>query len=448
MHTPSSAGESARTASAAASISDTTVQKQPKRAAAAAFMGTAIEYYDFYIYALASALIFGQLFFKTDNAFIGTMASFATFAIGLFIRPIGGIFFGHIGDKIGRKKSLMITLFLMGISTVCIGLLPTFEQAGIIAPILLIVLRLVQGLAVGGEWGGAVLIAGEHAPTGRRAFFASFAQLGSPAGLILATLAFKLITSMPEEDFLSYGWRLPFLASFAMLIVGFLIRHGVHESPEFVEEQQKKQTQPATQVPLMELFKESKAVIGLALCANVLGVAGFYFATTFMVAYTTQFAGLDKAMILDAMLIVAILHFFNTPIAAYFGEKLGTRKFLIITSAICAITPFLMFPLVLKGSLGWVALGLWLPMWCMSSFYSLVAGFTSSLFPVHLRYSGISVAYQMCSAVAGGLTPLIATSIAQQSGGSTLALSLFFTLLCVISCVAVLRLNPKKYPTH
>lgn len=436
-------------AAVASTNSDVQTGKQPKRAAAAAFMGTAIEYYDFYIYALASALIFGQLFFKTDNAFIGTMAAFATFAIGLFIRPLGGIVFGHIGDKIGRKKSLMITLFLMGFATVGIGLLPTYSQAGIVAPILLIVMRLLQGLAVGGEWGGAVLIAGEHAPKGRRNFFASFAQLGSPAGLIMATLAFKLISSMPEEEFLSYGWRLPFLASFVMLLIGLFIRHGVHESPEFLEQKEKqaKQTTP-TQVPLVQLLKESKKIIALALCANVLGVAGFYFATTFMVAYTTQFAGLDKAMVLDAMLIVAILHFFNTPIAAWIGEKLGTRHFLMVTSALCAITPFFMFPLVLQGTLGSISLGIWLPMWCMSCFYALVAGFTSGLFPVHLRYSGISVAYQMCSAVAGGLTPLIATTIAQQSGGSTLSLSLFFSALCLISFIAVVLLHPKKYPTY
>jgi MFS family permease len=204
---------------------------QPRRAAAAAFIGTMIEWYDFYIYATAAALVFGALFFPSDDKLFSTMAAFGTFAVGFFARPLGGIIFGHIGDRIGRKKSLIITLLMMGVVTVCIGMLPTYTQIGVAAPVLLILLRIVQGIAVGGEWGGAVLMAGEHAPKGRRNFFASFAQLGSPAGLILSLLAFSAVTRLPEEDLMSWGWRLPFLASSLLLLVGLAIRLGVNESP-------------------------------------------------------------------------------------------------------------------------------------------------------------------------------------------------------------------------
>ncbi len=203
-----------------------TASAQPRRAAAAAFIGTMIEWYDFYIYATAAALVFGALFFPSDDSLFSTMAAFGTFAVGFFARPLGGIVFGHVGDRIGRKKSLVITLLMMGIVTVCIGLLPTYAQIGATAPVLLILLRIVQGIAVGGEWGGAVLMAGEHAPKGRRNFFASFAQLGSPAGLILSLLAFGAVTRLPEEELMSWGWRVPFLASALLLLVGLAIRWG------------------------------------------------------------------------------------------------------------------------------------------------------------------------------------------------------------------------------
>ncbi len=430
-----------------------TMQKQPLRASTAAFIGTMIEWYDFYIYALASALIFGQLFFKTESVFIGTMAAFATFAIGLIIRPLGGIIFGHIGDKIGRKKSLIITLFLMGFATVGIGLLPTYAQVGIYAPILLIILRMVQGVAVGGEWGGAVLIAAEHAPRGRRAFFASFAQLGSPAGLILATLAFRLISSMPPEAFMRYGWRLPFLASFILLIVGFIIRKNVNESPEFLENKQRDHQmqhglRSPTKIPLVVAFKQAKNLILLGIGANVLGIAGFYFTSTFMVAYTTQYLHLERQLILDVLLLVSVIHFFNTPIAAWIGEKIGARYFLLLTSAMGCLTPYLMFMLVDTGHFSLMTIGIALPVIFLSAYYAVIAGYISGLFPTAIRYTGISMSYQICGAIAGGLTPLFATYLAQQFIGQWWPLALFFSMICMISFYSVWRLHPSKYTTY
>ncbi|MBX4145264.1 MFS transporter, partial [Ralstonia pickettii] len=205
--------------------------KQLNRAAWTCSLGSALEYYDFALYTLASALVFGPLFFPGENRFISLLASFGSFAVGFFARPLGGVIFGHLGDRIGRKKALMTTLMMMGVATVCVGLLPDYSTVGLLAPVLLVALRVVQGIAVGGEWGGAVLMAGEHAPQGRRTFFASFAQLGSPAGLILSLIAFRAVTSMDKADFLAWGWRLPFLASAVLLVVGILIRLGVNESP-------------------------------------------------------------------------------------------------------------------------------------------------------------------------------------------------------------------------
>ena len=270
---------------------------QPRRAAAAAFIGTMIEWYDFYIYATAAALVFGALFFPSDDKLFSTMAAFGTFAVGFFARPLGGIVFGHIGDRIGRKKSLIITLLMMGVVTVCIGLLPTYAQIGAAAPVLLILLRIVQGIAVGGEWGGAVLMAGEHAPKGRRNFFASFAQLGSPAGLILSLLAFSAVTRLPEEDLMSWGWRLPFLASSLLLLVGLAIRLGVNESPEFLaSREQASKSQHKEQAPVMEVLRTAWRPLLLCIGANTLGIAGVYFTNTFMIAYTTQQLELPRSM--------------------------------------------------------------------------------------------------------------------------------------------------------
>jgi MFS family permease len=269
-----------------------------------------IEWYDFYIYATAAALVFGQLYFPSHDPFVSTMASFATFAVGFFARPLGGIVFGHLGDRIGRKKALMTTLMMMGVATVCVGLLPDYSKVGVLAPVLLVALRVVQGIAVGGEWGGAVLMAGEHAPQGRRTFFASFAQLGSPAGLILSLVAFRAVTSMDKADFLAWGWRVPFLASAVLLVVGILIRLGVNESPEFARVKEANRT---VKLPVAEVFRSASGLVLLCIGANTIGIAGVYFTNTFMIAYTTQYVGVSRSLILDSLFAVAIIQFVAQP---------------------------------------------------------------------------------------------------------------------------------------
>ena len=415
--------------------------RQPARAATAAFIGTMIEWYDFYIYATAAALVFGELYFPSHDPFVSTMASFATFAVGFFARPLGGLIFGHLGDRIGRKKALMTTLMMMGIATVCVGLLPDFSKVGLLAPVLLVLLRVVQGIAVGGEWGGAVLMAGEHAPQGRRTFFASFAQLGSPAGLILSLIAFRAVTSMDKADLMSWGWRLPFLASAVLLVVGILIRLGVNESPEF---QRVKDTSKTLKLPVAEVFRSAWGLVLLCIGANTIGIAGVYFTNTFMIAYTTQYVGVARSLILDCLFAVAIIQFCAQPLAAWLAERIGAARFLKLAALCAMLSPYPMFLLVQRGSVVPMVIGIAIAVVCMASFYSVIAGFVSGVFDTRVRYSAISLSYQVCGAIAGGLTPLVGTWLAHRYAGAWWPLAVFYTCLAGISLLCIAALDARR----
>ena len=415
--------------------------RQPARAATAAFIGTMIEWYDFYIYATAAALVFGELYFPSRDPFVSTMASFATFAVGFFARPLGGLIFGHLGDRIGRKKALMTTLMMMGVATVCVGLLPDFSKVGLLAPVLLVLLRVVQGIAVGGEWGGAVLMAGEHAPQGRRTFFASFAQLGSPAGLILSLIAFRAVTSMDKADLMSWGWRLPFLASAVLLVVGILIRLGVNESPEF---QRVKDTSKTLKLPVAEVFRSAWGLVLLCIGANTIGIAGVYFTNTFMIAYTTQYVGVARSLILDCLFAVAIIQFCAQPLAAWLAERIGAARFLKLAALCAMLSPYPMFLLVQRGSVVPMVIGIAIAVVCMASFYSVIAGFVSGVFDTRVRYSAISLSYQVCGAIAGGLTPLVGTWLAHRYAGAWWPLAVFYTCLAGISLLCIAALDARR----
>ena len=422
---------------------------QPRRAAAAAFIGTMIEWYDFYIYATAAALVFGALFFPSDDKLFSTMAAFGTFAVGFFARPLGGIIFGHIGDRIGRKKSLVITLLMMGVVTVCIGLLQTYAQIGALAAVLLILLRIVQGIAVGGEWGGAVLMAGEHAPKGRRNFFASFAQLGSPAGLILSLLAFSAVTRLPEDALMSWGWRLPFLASALLLLVGLAIRLGVNESPEFLaSREQAAKSLRKEQAPVMQVLRTAWRPLLLCIGANTLGIAGVYFTNTFMIAYTTQQLEIPRSLILECLFVVAIIQFCIQPLAAWTAEKIGATRFLCLVSVLAMASPYPMFVLVSSGQAPLMILGIALAVVCMASFYAVIAGYVSGMFETRVRYTAISLAYQVCGALAGGLTPLIGTWLAHRFIGQWWPMALFYSLIAAVSLICVLALSRRHAHAH
>ncbi|POR47921.1 sugar transport protein [Paraburkholderia eburnea] len=412
--------------------------RQPARASLAAFVGTTIEWYDFYIYATAAALIFGKLFFPSHEPFYSTLASFGTFAVGFFARPLGGLVFGHLGDRIGRKKALVATLSIMGVGTVGIGFLPTYESAGALAPALLVALRIAQGIAIGGEWGGAVLMAGEHAPKDKRTFLASFAQLGSPAGLILALLAFRSVAHLDHAALFSWGWRLPFIASAVLLVVGLLIRSGVGESPEF--EAIKAQRRTAS-LPILDVLRDSWRVVLLCLGANVIGVAGAWFVNTFMLNYTTQTLGLDRGLILDCLFIVAFIQLFTQLASGWFAQRVGAGRFLTLAAALAMLSPWPMFMLVSTGKPVAIVIGIAITVMCMCSSYAVMAGFMTNAFAVRVRYSAISISYQCCAALAGGLTPLLGTLLAHDFPGQWWPLALFYSALAGISlvCIAVLE---------
>lgn len=418
--------------------SSASVQRQPVRAATAAFAGTTIEWYDFFVYSTASALIFPQLFFPNSDPSVGLLASFATFAVGFFARPFGGFLFGHLGDRFGRKRALIATLLLMGTATTAIGLLPTYSQIGIWAPILLILCRILQGVSVGGEWGGAVLMAGEHAPKEQRTWYASFAQLGSPAAVLLSMGIFAIVTRMSGDSFAVWGWRIPFLLSFVLLIIGMMIRLGVNESPEFAEATERK---TISRFPIVEAFRSATKPIIFTLLAFTIGTAGFYFTNTFLIAYTTRTLGLDRSLILECLAMVAVVQFIGQLIAAKVAERIGDSKFLLIASALAMLAPYPMFLLVeLKSQFGIVA-GVSLATLCASGFYAVIAGYASKVFPVEVRYTSISAAYQLGGAIFGGFTPMIGVVLSGNYPGQWLPLAIFYSVLAGVSFLGVLLLS-------
>ncbi|WP_313318014.1 MFS transporter [Pseudomonas sp.] len=411
---------------------------QPRRAAAAAFVGTTIEFYDFYIYATAAALVLGQVFFPSSNPLLSTLAAFGTFAVGFIARPMAGMVFGHLGDRLGRKKMLLVTMVLMGLATTGIGLLPSYATAGIWAPVGLIALRIVQGISVGGEWGGAVLMASEHAPAKRKVFYASFAQLGSPAGLLLALIAFRLVSSLEPEEFLSWGWRLPFLASGVLMLVGLVIRFGVEESPEF---QAAKAKQEVVKYPVLEVVRDCWRQILFAALAVTIGSAGFFFTNTFMITYVTTYQGIPRATILDCLFLVTILQFLTQPLAALLAERIGEGRFLKLVALLCMAVPYPMFMLVGTQNLVLMTAGIAMAVVTLSALYAVIAGYMTQAFPAHLRYSGISLAYQLICAIAGGSTPIIGTLLADRFAGQWLPLAVFFTALSTLSLIGVCGLS-------
>lgn len=407
---------------------------QARRAAAAAFIGTTIEFYDFYIYATAAALVLGQVFFPSDNVHLSTLAAFGTFAVGFIARPMAGVVFGHLGDRLGRKKMLLFTMALMGIATTGIGLLPGYATAGIWAPIGLIALRMLQGISVGGEWGGAVLMASENAPAGRKTFYASFAQLGSPAGLLLSLIAFRLVSSLDQEAFLSWGWRVPFLVSGVLMTVGLMIRSGVKESAEFEAVREHNET---AKYPILEVLRDGWKQVMFAAFAVTIGSAGFFFTNTFMITYVTQYQGIARSTILDCLFLVTIIQLLSQPVSALIAERVGEGRFLKMTAFLCMITPYPMFLLVGTQNIFLMTLGIAIAVVILSALYAVIAGYMSLAFPARVRYSGISLAYQLCCAIAGGTTPLVGTLLAGEYAGQWLPLAIFFTLLSGLSLIGV-----------
>lgn len=405
--------------------------REAGRIAFAAFVGTALEWYDYFLFGTAAALVFNRLYFTTLDATAATLAAFATFGVGFVARPLGAVLFGWMGDRIGRRPALLITVVSIGVATGLIGLLPDFASIGIAAPLLLALLRLVQGVAVGGEWGGAVTIAVEHAPPEKRGRYAALPQIGSPVGTLLSSGAFSLVLLLPADQFDSWGWRLPFLAAFPLLLVAVYIRQKVEESPVF-EEMEKQEAR--SKVPAIDVFRHAWGRLLIAIASAMLGVGGFYVMTTFAISYGTDTLGLSRSLMVNATLVAAVV---QIGVIIYFGrlaEKLGPGRVTMWGGIATAVIAFPVFWLIDTASPVLVVLAVAGGVGFLSIAYAVSGALLTELFPANLRYSGVALAYNLAGALSGFL-PFIATALLESAGGRSWIASALFLGIALITAV-------------
>jgi MFS family permease len=407
----------------------------------ASFIGTSIEWYDYYIFGTAAALVFGQLFYPSFSPAAGTLAAFATFAVGFVARPLGAAVIGHFGDRLGRKSMLVLTLVLTGGATFLIGVLPTYAAIGLAAPLLLVVLRLAQGFGVGGEWGGAVLIATEHAPPGKRAVYGSFAQFGVPVGVLTSNLAFLAVAPLSDEDFLSWGWRLPFLASIVLVVIGILVRRRLQDAPEF---ERLKKERTVSKVPVAELFRRDPLTLALASFAAIAPPAIGYSVIVYMLTYGTQVVGFSRPLLLTLILLSTVVWIATIVASAVLSDRYGAKPIYVIGAVTAVVWPLPMFALVDTGNAGLAFLA-----FCVAAIVQgLIVGaqgrLFTEIFDVRYRYSGASIAYQIGGMIGGAVTPIAATWLFSVYGSST-AIALYLTAVCLLSLLAILAL---RVPSH
>ena len=404
-----------------------------RRVAFASFLGTAIEWYDFFLYGTAAALIFPKLFFPQFSPLAGKLASFATFGVGLIARPVGGLVFGHFGDRVGRKSMLVITLVLMGGATFLLGLLPTFEEIGVLAPTLLAVLRFLQGFAVGGEWGGATLMAVEHAPERSRNFYASWPQFGVPVGLVSSTVMFTAFSSLTGEHFLVWGWRVPFLFSIILIGVGLFIRMRIVESPAF---ERVKERRAEARLPVLELLRSCPLAALLAVGMCLITVSGFYVNTTFTLSYVTGRFDLGRNVPLIGQLLAGASEFVALLIFAPLADRIGNRA-IAIGSPVCVVLfsyPYFMLVNTGRPALIWLAMSLLL--FTGSALYAVTGVLLAELFETRVRYSGISFGYQMAGLLSAP-APLICTALVHWAGGASWPVATYLAGNAFITFIAV-----------
>lgn len=404
------------------------------------FFGSVIEWYDFYLFGIASAAVFNGLFFPEFSSTAGTLASFATLAAGFIARPVGGIIWGHFGDKVGRKQMLVLSIVLMGVATTVVGLLPTYATIGIAAPVLLVAMRLVQGVSAGGEWGGAVLMSMEHAPK-RRGLSSSVAQMGLYGGILLANGVFAVTAAVTGDAFLDWGWRIPFLISAVLVVIGLWIRLGVEESPVFKEARDQEALAAADKpaadkptVPLVEVIRHPKnLLLSIALVLGAFAASAVY--GTWIVSYGIA-DGFPRADILNAVLVAAAIGLVFQPVFAYLSDLVGRRVVVGVGAVLQAASIPVMFALMDSGSVGAMYLGISLAAFTHAIVYSPLGAWLGELFPTTQRYTGASLGYQIAGTVGGGFTPLICASLFAASGGTT-GISLFIGATCLLTVIAV-----------
>ena len=409
------------------------------KVALASMIGTSIEWYDYFLYGTAAALVFNKLFFPSFDPLVGTLLAFATFSLGFIARPVGGIVFGHYGDKIGRKKMLYITLMIMGLSTACIGLLPTYSLIGIWAPVLLITLRLLQGFGLGGEWGGAVLMAVEHAPANRRGFYGSWPQLGAFVGLLLSTFVFRAVSKLPDAAFLSWGWRIPFLASFLLVAVGIWIRLTISESPVFLK--LKKEEKAVAKMPIIEAITKHPKNILIAMGARFAENGLFYIFTVFSLTYISTYLKVPRIIGLNGLLWAAFIGIFTCAGWGALSDKLGRRPVYMYGAIACGVLAFPFFWMLGTRDPMIITLAIVIPVTLgHAAMYGPQASFLSEMFSARVRYSGASLGYQLASIFAGGLSPLVATYLLSRgiaAGKGPTFIAYYMIGLVMVTVIAV-----------
>ena len=417
-----------------------TLRRNQLRAIISASVATTVEWYDFFLYGLAAATVFPQKFFPSSDPFIGTMLSFTTFFVGFVARPIGGAIFGHFGDRVGRKQLLVYTMIVMGASTMAVGLTPGYDVIGVWGAVFLTAGRILQGLAVGGQWSGSVLMASEWTDPKRRGFTTSFAQVGAPAGMVLANGALALMTAfMSDQMFLDWGWRVPFLASVALVITGFYIRSGVKETPVFEE---LKKTGAVVKAPLVKVLRQNGREVALTALLRTSQQVCFYIFTTYVITYATTILGFSRGLVLNMVMVMALVSCFANPLFGHLSDMYGRRTITAIGCAIMLVYPFIYFSLLDTKSLSLVFLAIVLSNPLQDIQYGPQAAFISESFPASLRYSGSALGYQLASITAGGPAPLIATLLLREYGTS-IAIAWYISICSMISLVCVFLLKDR-----
>ncbi len=418
-------------------------QSSVRRAVAGSFVGTAIEWYDFFIYGTAAALVLGPQFFPGGSDLAGTLAAFGTLAVGFIARPFGGVIMGHFGDKTGRKSMLVISMLLMGLATVGIGLLPTYDAIGVWAPIILVALRFIQGVGVGGEWGGAVLMATEHAPKNKRGLYGAAPQMGVPAGVVLANVVFLLCTQLTtEQQFLSWGWRVPFLLSIVLVAVALWIRLGVMETPAF---QAVTTEDRAAKLPILEVLTTSWRTVLLAggtfIATN--GIA--YVFMVFVLSYGTTELGFSRGTMLALLIASCPVWMVSMAVSAHLSDVLGRRRVYVTSTVALLVVSAVFFTLLDTGSLPVMLVAMLALAFVLGCTVGPQSALFAELFPAHVRYSGASLGYQVGAILGGGIAPLLATWLYAEFG-TTVAVSGYFVAVSVISlaCTVVLLRRPHE----
>jgi len=408
--------------------------RDKRRVLLAALSGTTIEWYDFYLYGTAAALIFNAQFFPSENAFASTMASFASLAVGFLARPIGGIIAGHLGDRIGRKSLLVASLILMGVGSTLIGLVPNYAAIGWWAPAALVVLRLVQGLAAGAEWGGSALLSVEHAPARRRGLFGSFTQIGSAAGMLLATGAFVIVqAATTEAQFAAFGWRIPFLASAVLVAVGLWIRLGVHDAPEFTAVKEAGETD---RVPVLTVFRHHWRPLLVTIAQRIAQNSVYFLITVYVLSYLVQTHG-DKEAGVNAVMIGSAVGLFTAPFWGWLSDRVGRKSVTVFGYVAIGVFGWIFFGYLSTGALALLPVLMILGMnVAHDSVYGPQAAWFAEQFPVEVRYSGVSLGYQLGSVIGGGIMPMVAALLFQVGGNTPWLICGYLTFIAAVSLTA------------